>query len=83
MKIVGFRSYQGEFQGKSYSGFYVHLTYDHPDVQGVAVKTVKVPYAALPERPLAVGMEVEMATSRFEGKMETASRVFILDGGSF
>lgn len=83
MKILGFRSYSGEFQGKPYSGYYVHLSYDHPDVQGVAVKTVKVPFSALPDRPLAVGMEVEMSTSKFEGKMETASRVFILDGGAF
>lgn len=83
MKIVGFRPYKFDYQGSVYTGFYVGLTYEDPQVSGLAVKTVKVPAKALPDRPLSVGMEVEMSTSRFEGKMETASRVFIMDGGNF
>lgn len=43
-KVVGFRKYSGEFEGKPYSGHYVHCVTDGADkgVTGERVQEIKV-----------------------------------------
>lgn len=43
-KVVGFRKYSGEFEGKPYSGYYAHCVTDGADkgVTGERVQEIKV-----------------------------------------
>lgn len=43
-KVVGFRKYSGEFEGKPYSGYYAHCVTDGSDkgVTGERVQEIKV-----------------------------------------
>lgn len=44
VRVVGFRAYSGEFEGKPYSGYYVHGVTDGKDrgVTGERVMEIKV-----------------------------------------
>lgn len=44
VRVVGFRQYSGEFEGKPYSGYYVHGVTDGQDrgVTGERVQEIKV-----------------------------------------
>lgn len=44
VRVVGFRSYSGEFEGKAYSGYYVHGVTDGQDrgITGDRVMEIKV-----------------------------------------
>ena len=43
-KVVGFRKYSGEFEGKPYSGYYAHCVTDGSDkgITGERVQEIKV-----------------------------------------
>lgn len=41
-EVVGFRKYEGEFEGKKYSGYFLHCTHHRDDVEGTAVTEIKV-----------------------------------------
>lgn len=41
-EVVGFRRYEGEYEGVKYFGYYLHCLHHRDDVEGQAVTEIKV-----------------------------------------
>lgn len=41
-EVLGFRKYSGEFEGRKYSGYFLHCSYFREGVEGHAVTEIKV-----------------------------------------